>query len=595
MNPFALISLFAFVVYVIIGTLAWVKNSKSNLNRIFIIFCVLAAYAAFSEFGYRQATDSETAFLWIKIMGFRPIAFAAMVHVVLIFTEQKKFLKNAFTYVALYGPALAIGFLWQFTPLFVTGVVKQSWGWVWEPSASTATKIALLWSFTLTITSLYFVWRYFACNEGTKRQQAKTIASGLTIAAVISIGADAILPILSVRSPGSTTAAMAIGGLFILFAIWRYDLLTLTPATASEEIIATMSDYMFLVNPEGKITRVNATTIKVTGYQFDEIVGKTITSVLFTEKPENLLKLPPQSGAGDIETTLKIKTNQIIPVSVSASAVINAKNILVGYVYIARNISERKLVQEKLQTMLESEKTMRQDLEHEIKKRADFTRALVHELMTPLTAIIASSELLEDKIGDDIWTGITDNIRWSSLILQKRINDLLDLSKGEMGMLKLEPTIIDPSELFLHISKNMAPVLSKNRQTIGMELQPCLPKFSADEDRILQILFNLIDNASKYSGKGGKIILKALNENNFLVVSIHDSGPGISKEEQKQLFNPYTRLGVDKRRVGGIGLGLAISKTLVELHGGQIWVESEKEKGSTFTFTIPIKTDQNGI
>jgi PAS domain S-box-containing protein len=588
MNPYAYISLLTLEIYIIIAVIAWLKNFKDDLNRIFIIFCVLASFAAFAELGFRAANSRDTAYLWIMVAGFRPLAFSAMVHVILIFTEQNKLLKNAFTYLIIYGPALAIGFLWISTPLFVQKIINAPWGWTWEPQTPAA-KIALFWSICLTATSLFLCWRYYHKSKGPIRQQAKLIAFGLSVAAFISIIADVILPALKISFPGMTTAAVAVGVLFIIFAIWKHELFSLTPATASEGIISTMSDSMFLVSPEGRVLAVNKAAATLLDQEPEEMMGKPIINMLITEKLGETFKPPPAYGIKDSEMILITKLGRNIPVSMSVSSVINNKKGVRGYVYIARDITERRLAQENLQILYNKEKTLRENLENEIKKRADFTRALVHELMTPLTAIIASTELLSDMSKDEPWLELTENIHWSSTTLQKRIDDLLDLSKGEMGMLKIKPSLIDLGKLFDQIFKNMYPIITRHKQSLTIELPPDLPEVYADENRLSQILFNLIDNASKYSQENETIILKATYNKDSLVISVQDKGVGISKEEQKQLFNPYTRLNSEKRKVGGIGLGLAISKILVELHGGEIWVESEKNRGSTFSFTLPPK------
>ena len=100
---------------------------------------------------------------------------------------------------------------------------------------------------------------------------------------------------------------------------------------------------------------------------------------------------------------------------------------------------------------------------------------------------------------------------------------------------------------------------------------------------------NLLNNAFKYTPAGGEITLKAREEGANLIVEVHDNGPGMSEEDQERLFIPYHRRVEDRERLGGLGLGLAIAKTLVELHGGRIWVESERGKGSTFGFSLPLE------
>jgi signal transduction histidine kinase len=116
------------------------------------------------------------------------------------------------------------------------------------------------------------------------------------------------------------------------------------------------------------------------------------------------------------------------------------------------------------------------------------------------------------------------------------------------------------------------------------------PVVSADRDRLRQIIQNLLNNALKFTPAGGEIIFRAREEGDNLVVEVQDTGPGISKEDQKRLFDPYYRRVEDRERLSGLGLGLALAKTLVELHGGQIWVKSKKGQGSTFGFSLPLET-----
>ena len=111
----------------------------------------------------------------------------------------------------------------------------------------------------------------------------------------------------------------------------------------------------------------------------------------------------------------------------------------------------------------------------------------------------------------------------------------------------------------------------------------------ADEDRLRQIILNLLSNASKFTPDGGKIILRAREKAANLILEVEDTGPGISDKDQKWLFEPYYRVERERERISGLGLGLALSKTLVELHGGQIWVKSQVGQGSTFGFSLPLE------
>jgi signal transduction histidine kinase len=132
-------------------------------------------------------------------------------------------------------------------------------------------------------------------------------------------------------------------------------------------------------------------------------------------------------------------------------------------------------------------------------------------------------------------------------------------------------------------------VALRNEQDLKIELPDSLPTVWIDEERFCQVVLNLMNNAFKFTPSGGQVTLKARQKDANLVVEVHDSGQGIDKADQRLLFEPYQILKGDKEHLSGLGLGLSLSKQLVELHGGQIWVESQKGKGSTFGFSLPIK------
>ncbi len=241
-----------------------------------------------------------------------------------------------------------------------------------------------------------------------------------------------------------------------------------------------------------------------------------------------------------------------------------------------------------LRGLYNEERTLRQTLEAEIKKRVEFTRALVHELKTPVTPVMASSELLLQKLKDEPLYGLAQNINQGANNLNRRIDELLDLAKGEVGMLRLNLEPMEPRQLLQRIVDEEMPVAMRSEQTLTSELPGSLPVVVADEERFRQVVLNLLNNAVKFTPPGGKITLKARVEHDNLVVEVQDTGKGIGPDEQKVLFEPYRSLESEHERLGGLGLGLSLSKTLVELHGGRIWVMSEKGKGSTFGFSIPL-------
>jgi signal transduction histidine kinase len=138
----------------------------------------------------------------------------------------------------------------------------------------------------------------------------------------------------------------------------------------------------------------------------------------------------------------------------------------------------------------------------------------------------------------------------------------------------------------------MLPTAKNGGQTLTLDSTGKLPEVMADDERVRQILFNLISNSIKYSASGGRITISASVNNESLEISVTDTGRGMSQEEQEKLFQPYYRIE-GREHLSGLGLGLALSKTLIELQNGRIWAKSEKGAGSTFTFTLPLKIEDN--
>jgi PAS domain S-box-containing protein len=263
------------------------------------------------------------------------------------------------------------------------------------------------------------------------------------------------------------------------------------------------------------------------------------------------------------------------------------KRAILGH---AMDITEQELAEEKLEEAYEKERRLRQELQIEVQRRVEFTRALVHELKTPLTPIMSSSDLLVSGLTEEPWLSVAQNIQRGAINLNKRIGELLDLARGEIGMLKLNPKRVDFLKLLQHVGSEMSVLASSNGQKLKVELPDSLPLPWADEDRLRQITQNLLVNATKFTPEGGTITLRAKEQNGSLVVEVQDTGYGISDEEQRRLFRPYHRQIGEREHLSGLGLGLALCKNLVQLHGGRIWVKSEEGKGATFSFSIPINS-----
>ena len=227
-----------------------------------------------------------------------------------------------------------------------------------------------------------------------------------------------------------------------------------------------------------------------------------------------------------------------------------------------------------------------------------FIDTLSHELKTPLTSIIAAAGLLAEELeagGDHSHRRLIQTIIQNANTLETRLAELLDIVKTGTGEIQLQLEPVDLKSLLRGTGMQISPLIQGKGQHLEIDLPPSLPIIRGDGHRLEQVVLNLLNNATKFSAEGRNIVLRARSHDTEIVVEVQDSGIGIAPEEQSRLFKPYSRLNSDRQSHPGLGLGLALAKQVVELHGGKIRVESEPGKGSTFSFTLPIRNKKQVI
>jgi signal transduction histidine kinase len=221
--------------------------------------------------------------------------------------------------------------------------------------------------------------------------------------------------------------------------------------------------------------------------------------------------------------------------------------------------------------------------------KTEFVSMVSHELRTPLTLIQGYAELLleDEQIGEAQRESL-NSVKKNSDRLLGLINDLLDLSRMEAGRLDLHRASLDLARLIPEVAGSLRPLIEAKRQRLRLDLGEALPAVWADADRVTQILTNLISNAHKYTPVEGGITVAARRDDGFVRVDVSDTGIGLSPEDQAQLFTKFFRVHDRSLQAGGgTGLGLVITRFLVELHGGRITVSSAPDRGSTFSFSLP--------
>ena len=218
-----------------------------------------------------------------------------------------------------------------------------------------------------------------------------------------------------------------------------------------------------------------------------------------------------------------------------------------------------------------------------------------HELRTPLNAIIGFSEVLTERMFGELnekQEEYLKDINASGTHLLSLINDILDLSKIEAGRMELELTDFDLPTALDNALTLVRERAARRGITLEKSVDERLGQIRADERKIRQMALNVLSNAIKFTPEGGRIEVRAVPVDGSVEVSVSDTGVGIAPEDQEAVFEEFRQVGTSAAKQEGTGLGLALCRKFVELHGGRIWVTSQVGVGSTFTFTIPVRRSE---
>ncbi len=349
------------------------------------------------------------------------------------------------------------------------------------------------------------------------------------------------------------------------------------------------SDLIFIQDSDFRIIKANKALMDALKKEPEDIIGKKCYEILHKSNK-------PWPGCPFAETKKDLKAHVAevddrtigFPLLVSVSPMFDENGKLAGSVHIAKDITEIKKIREELERSNVELKKLDQ-------LKSDFVSAVSHELRTPLSIAKEGVSLVLDKIPGDInekQAKILVAAQDSMSRLARIIDDLLDISKIESGKIRLNMIEIDMADLV----RNVVSTFEQRAKGKNIALETRLPEgkvaLHADEDKMIQVLTNLIGNAMKFTEKG-RIEVSLDDRGGEVECVVSDTGIGISKEDISRVFEKFQQFG--RKASGGekgTGLGLAIAKGLIDLHNGKIWIESEFGKGTTVTFTIPknIKT-----
>jgi PAS domain S-box-containing protein len=379
----------------------------------------------------------------------------------------------------------------------------------------------------------------------------------------------------------------------------------------TRSLIESNIDALMMTDPQGIISDVNQQMIALTGRTRDELIGAPCRN-FFTDPDRAdaaIGRVLTENRVSDYELTVRAVNGVETVVSYNAATFHNRDRQLQGVIAAARDVTDRRRIERALE-----EKNV--ELEHANRMKSEFLATMSHELRTPLNAIIGFSEALKDGLMgpmSDTQTGYIGDIFTSGLHLLSLINDILDLTKVEAGMMTLELEVVDLGRLLkdsLSIVKDKA---AAQHIALSLDAEEALGTSQLDARKTKQIVYNLLSNAVKFTGDGGRVTLQARRvpraqvgrlpgawpthgfpfapnaHDEFLEIRVTDTGIGLSAFDMTRLFQAFSQIDSSlARRFAGTGLGLAMVKQLSELQGGTVAVSSAEGVGACFAVWLPL-------
>lgn len=369
------------------------------------------------------------------------------------------------------------------------------------------------------------------------------------------------------------------------------------------------ADAIFITDQKGKYQYVNKAAAEMLGFTSEELLSKTILEITPPDKTESSLEIFNQVlSEGKVYAEIYLQRKDGSYVTVDLNSVLLPGGMVYGS---CRDITERKQVQEELKKYHEHleelvyERTKefnkaKKEAEEANKAKSEFLANMSHEIRTPMNAVLGYSELLSSTTVDQTQENYINSIKSSGRSLLTLINDILDLSKIEAGKLDLKYDYVDTCFFFTEFERIFSHKVDEKGLKLILDISAGTPAgIKIDEARVRQIVFNLIGNAIKFTSEG-KIVLKVFTENPQivkysedeadelidLIIEVQDTGIGITKALQEEIFKPFVQERA-KEHHGGTGLGLTITRRLVSLMHGTITLQSKPGKGSTFRVRIP--------
>ncbi len=394
-----------------------------------------------------------------------------------------------------------------------------------------------------------------------RRKDGAAIAISLSVAPILDAQGERQGAVYIARDPGARARAER-------------------AATHLSAIVESSDDAIVSKDLDGVIVSWNRAAEQMFGYTAAEAVGRSIRMLIpedrQAEEDDVLARIRRGARVDHFETIRRRKDGSLFPISLTISPILDGRGRVVGASKIARDISERRRLEE--------------GLRQANRLKDEFLATLSHELRTPLNAILGYANMIKTgAVAAANQRRAIDTIERNARALAKLVGDVLDVSRVLSGKMRLHVQDVEIGEVIQGAIDAILPAAEAKGVAVETAIAPDLGLMHADTDRLQQIAWNLLSNAVKFTGRGGRVRVEAFRGTSTVELVVRDSGVGIAPAFLPHVFERFRQGESGMRRPGGLGLGLSITKQLIELHGGTITAESEGEgKGATFSVTLPV-------
>ncbi len=360
--------------------------------------------------------------------------------------------------------------------------------------------------------------------------------------------------------------------------------------TFINNIIQSAPDAIITVGLNDKITTFSPSAEAMFGYKAEDIVGESILK-LYPKRQrkkrkkwkEKLLK---EGHLARVKTKQLRADGKAFDVSLSMALLRDASGKPIGIVGVSHDHTQHMKAERDL-------KKANRELKKLDRMKDEFLQNVSHELRTPMTAMLTTMRVIKDAIEDERLKELLEINERSTWRLNRLVGDLLDFGRIDRGTMELNLQPVDMRSLIRDVMADIQSYADARRLNVEFKLEKSLPRVVVDKDSMYKVVSNMLNNAIKFNEEGGRIVVEISAGDGFVKVSVEDSGIGIDEKDLDKVFDRFYQVdGSTKRKYPGTGIGLALTKKLVEMHGGKVWAESKQGEWTRFIFTLPVKKDK---